>query len=226
EKCTGNTERIARYKSRGKVSKPLGASKERSRDLWEPIPVPQFINESDFEHTQTLLKKNKELSSRNTKEPSILQGLLVCGLCGCSYYKKKRSKNNVNQTYYSCHSRLLKEKNSCNNRNIRQDILDKLIWENIIELLKNPLLIEAEINRRASDETITKPYIKEKINDLKRQEKQIEKAHNKLLDAYQEGDCLSLEQLRVRSKDLNQRAFILKKEIESLEAMSIRKKDY
>src|SRR5665811_1218270 len=94
------TERTVRYKSRGKVVLPIKAKKSRSKDLWDPIPVPQFISENDFEIAQTILRKNQELASRNTKEPSILQGLVVCVICGCSYYKKRRVKNGVDETRY------------------------------------------------------------------------------------------------------------------------------
>ncbi len=226
EKCEGSIERTVRYKGAKKIGKSTKAKKARPKELWEPLTVPKFINENDFEIAQTLLKKNKELASRNTKEPSILQGLLVCGLCGCSFYKKRRVKNGKDCTYYNCHSALVKGKTTCGNRSFRQEILDKLVWDNIVELLKNPQLIESEIVRRSNEEAASKPHINERISVLQREEKQLEKAHNKLLDAYQEGECLSLEQLRERSKALKERTSLIKKEIESLEALSMMENGY
>jgi site-specific DNA recombinase len=226
EKSEGKTDRTVRYPSRGKVVNSLNPRKARSKDLWEPLSVPQFICENDFEIAQTLLKQNKELASRNTKEPSILQGLLVCGVCGCSYYKKRRIKEGVNDTRYTCHSHLLKGKKSCGNRSMKQPMLDKLVWDSIIELLKNPMLIQEEIDRRCTEGVKQRPDISSCINELKKDAKQIEKAQNKLLDAYQEGDCLSLEQLRVRSKELKTREAHINKEIASLEALSVREMGY
>lgn len=226
EKSEVRIDRTVRHPTRGKIVNSLKPRKERSKDLWEPLSVPQFISENDFEIAQTLLRQNQELASRNTKEPSILQGLLVCGICGCSYYKKRRIKDGVDDTRYTCHSHLLKEKKSCGNRSMKQSILDKLIWDSIIELLKNPMLIQQEIDRRCTENETHRPGISSHINELKRDAKQIEKSQNKLLDAYQEGDCLSLEQLRARSKELKTREAHINKEIASLEALSFKEMGY
>jgi site-specific DNA recombinase len=226
ESYVGQTERTVRYKSRGKVVQPIKAKKSRSKDLWDPISVPQFISENDFEIAQTILRKNQEFASRNTKEPSILQGLLVCGICGCSYYKKRRVKNDVAETRYTCHSHLLRDKKGCGNRSLKQPMLDKLVWDNIIELLKNPVLIQNEIDRRCTEGTIHKPDTELRIAELKKDIRQIEKAYNKLLDAYQEGECLSLDQLRTRSKDLKTREAFIKKEIASIEALHVKEAGY
>lgn len=225
EKSEGNVDRTVRYKTRGKVIKPIKPTRNRPKDFWIPLSVPQIICESDFEIAQQLLKKNKEFAGRNTKEPSILQGLLVCGLCGSSYYKKKRSSSKANHAYYTCRSRLVKGKTGCTNQSVRQEVLDKLVWDNIIDLLKNPDLILQEINRRCSKDSDS-IYIEERRNELKRETKQIEKARDKLLDAYQEGDCLTLDELRKRSKSLKEKEIALKKEAEYLEAHVIRKTSY
>ena len=219
EKYEGNIKRIARYSKKGKIIQPIKAKKMRSKDLWAPIAVPQFINESDFELAQELLKKNKEFAKRNTKEPSILQGLLVCGICGKSYYKKRRVKNGKNSTYYSCHSRLLKDATSCGNKNIKQEVLDKQVWDSTVELLHQPDLILHEISRRCNVEKESHRKI-----DLENELKQIDNSLNKLLDAYQEGDCLTLDELRKRSKKLKEKQATLNKEIAAIEADSIREK--
>lgn len=48
----------------------------------------------------------------------------------------------VPNTRHTCHSHLLKEKQGCGNRSIQQSVLDKLVWDNIMELLKNPVLLQ------------------------------------------------------------------------------------
>jgi site-specific DNA recombinase len=224
EKYEGNPNRIVRYKKKGKVVKPIKAKRMRPQELWEPLSVPQIICESDFEIAQELLKKNKEFASRNTKEPSLLQGLLVCGLCGRSFYKKRRG-NRKNPAYYTCQSHLSKNLAKCGNRSVRVEIIDKIIWDNIVHLLKNPNLIEQEINRRSLENPKKNNHILHKT-ELEREMKQIERAHNKLLDAYQEGDCLSLEELRRRSKNLKEKESVLKKELESVESLLIGKENY
>ena len=222
EKYEGNTNRIVRYKKKGKVSKSISPTRLRPKELWEPLSVPQIITESDYEIAQELLKRNRELSARNTKEPSILQGILICGVCGRSYYKKRRMQKGINCTYYNCHSRLCKEIPSCTNRGMRQELLDSLVWNNLIELLKNPDLLKMEIDRRHTEDT-ENVGITERRNELKRELERIEKSQNKLLDAFQDGDCLTLDELRKRSKALKARNTTVIKELESLESVLIRR---
>jgi len=224
EKYEGNPDRITRYKKKGKVRKPIKAKRMRTQELWEPLTVPQIICESDFEIAQEWLKKNKEFAGRNTKEPSLLQGLLVCGLCGRSFYKKRRG-NKKNPAYYTCRSHLSKNLTKCGNRSLRQEIIEKIVWDNIVHLLKNPSLIEQEINRRCIEDPNNDIHTLRKT-ELEREMKKIAQAHNKLLDAYQEGDCLSLEELRKRSKILKEKESALRKELETIEALLIGKDNY
>ena len=74
-----------------KRTQAIFTRKQQPKELWVPIKVPQILSESDFEIAQNKLIENIKNSSRNTRKPSILQGLLVCGRCKGSYYKKVRS---------------------------------------------------------------------------------------------------------------------------------------
>ncbi len=65
------------------------AKRRRPQDEWIAIKVPAIINTNDFEQVQEKLKKNKDLSPRNTKKPSLLQGSITCGLCGSLFIKEQ-----------------------------------------------------------------------------------------------------------------------------------------
>lgn len=89
EKSAGRNERIARYSSGiGRVKQPRHSRCATPEETWVAISVPAIIEESDFQTAQALLERNRQLASRNTKNPSILQGLLVCGRCSRSFYKR------------------------------------------------------------------------------------------------------------------------------------------
>ena len=47
-------------------------------EQWLRIPVPALIGEEQYALAQALLKRNSRLSPRNTRKPSLLQGILVC----------------------------------------------------------------------------------------------------------------------------------------------------
>ena len=213
EMCEGTPNRVTRRNGK-KFIYSRHARKERPRDLWIPMPVPGFINEKDFYAAQELLKTNQTFSSRNTKKPSLLQGLLKCQKCDRSFYKKSRGKT----SYYCCNSMLQKDVPKCGTRSINQNELDAMIWDEVIVLLKDPARLQEEIDRR---------IVENKQNEVKhlQQEKiektlsQLSKAKDKLLDAYQESDCLSLDELRSRMEKIRIKAQNLEVELKTVKAL-------
>lgn len=213
----GLKDRIYRVKGK-KREIPHRPRKYCPRENWIPISVPQIIEKHEFDLAQEKLEKNKNFSSRNTREPSILQGLLVCGLCGHAYHKKRRISSGKRLSYYNCSFRLTG--GNCTAPGIRQDMIDNVVWDHLIDLLKNPQIIEQEIDRRANENN-DKRKLEEKRRETGRELLKINKARDKLLDAYQEGDCLTIEDLRKRLKDLNIRKNQLENELRSLDAEEI-----
>ncbi len=208
EGIEGRIYRTAKGEKRGR---PVSATKQRPKELWIPIRVPQIISESDFEMAQHKLIENRKKSSRNTRKPSILQGLLVCGYCRGSYYKKVRSSK---YSYYSCGRRL--NGMGCCAPSIKQKELDDIVWRHVIDLLKEPDLIEAEImRRRQENDSIKKNELT--IKDLDKDLARISKTRDKLLDAYQEGETLTLDELKQRLRELELRHKAVLKEKRSLE---------
>lgn len=207
EPCKAVEGQIYRTPKGEKRTKPISARKKRPKELWTPIKVPQIISESDFEQAQHKLEENKKHSPRNTRRPTILQGLLVCGYCGGTYYKKMRPHS---QATYGC-GRRLKGSNCCAPF-VKQNDLDNIVWDHIINLLKDPSLIEEEMVRRTQENQDVKK-IEENIRDLHNEVLRLARARDKLLDAYQEGDSLTLGELKERLKgiDLKQKSALKQK---------------
>ena len=182
EASDGIPGRIYRTPKGERRSKAVSASKKRPKELWIPIRVPQIISENDFEMAQVKLEQNIKMSPRNTLNPSILQGLLTCGYCRSSCYKKSRSPK---YRHYNCSKRL--NGGDCKAPSFRQDELDDLVWRHVIDLLKNPQLIEEEIKRR-SCENQDSQKVNERLNGLDKELLRLSKAKDKLLDAYQDGE--------------------------------------
>ena len=215
EASVGVEGRIYRTAKGEKRSKGIAIWKQRPKDLWIPIKVPQIIAESDFELAQHRLVENLKKSSRNTREPTILQGLLVCGYCEGSYYKKKRS---AKHTYYSCGRRL--NGFECRGLSVRQIELDDIVWKHVIDLLKDPLLIQAEMIRRTQENGSNKQNDL-LIQDLNKELHRMAKAKDKLLDAYQDGETLTLNELKKRLQGLELKNKAVLKEKKSLEKLQM-----
>jgi site-specific DNA recombinase len=104
-----------------------------------------------FALAQEQLEKNKRHSPRRTVEPTLLQGMLVCKQCGHALYRTSTHTSKRRLNYYRClgsdgYRRLRGA--VCTNRPIRQDYLDQFVWGEIIRLLDDPDLVQAEIDRR------------------------------------------------------------------------------
>ncbi|NIR87117.1 recombinase family protein [Candidatus Bathyarchaeota archaeon] len=226
--CFGKTEIVERRKvtrrlrQRGGYSPRSSANRERPRDEWIEIPVPAIISEETFNLAQELLHRNRQLSLRRTKEPSLLQGLLVCGECSYAYYRTSTRTSKRKIYYYRClGSDDYRYPNGriCSNRPIRQDYLDELVWSQISELLANPELIRQEMERRIRQALDSGPVQKRK-DVLVKEQRRIQKGIDKLLDAYQE-DLLSLSELRQRIPNLKKRETAVTSELQNLEAQQI-----
>jgi len=222
--CFGKTERAERKKitrplrRRGGFSPRCGAHRERPRQDWIEIPVPPIVSEERFALAQERLEQNRQYSPRRTIEPTLLQGMLVCNTCGYAYYRTSTRTSRRKIYYYRClGSDDYRYANGrvCQNRPIRQDYLDQLVWKQVIELLENPELIRAEIERRLKETQESTPT-KRRMEALQKELTRIHKGIGKLLDAYQEG-LLELEDLRKRVPELKKREEALKSEVHSLE---------
>ena len=76
---TGPRQRVTRPLRRpGKFASQQVSGLERPRAEWIEIPVPAVVSAEQFEQAQEQLEANKRHATRRTKEPTLLQGMLVC----------------------------------------------------------------------------------------------------------------------------------------------------
>jgi len=218
----GKTERAERkritrpLRQKGGFSKRSSANRERPKDQWIGVPVPALVSEEVFARAEEKLSENRRFASRNTKRPTLLQGLLVCGQCGYGLYRTSTKTTRRQALYYRClgsdgYRHLMDSPCSC--KPIRVEDLDELVWQQVMDLLEKPELIRAELDRRRQESLRTDPLEKrrgELQQSLKRTELQIDK----LLDAYQEG-LVQLGQLRERMPELRRKQQTIEKELEN-----------
>ena len=127
-------------------------TQDRPREEWTGIPVPALVDEETFDRAQQRLADNKRFASRNTKVPSLLQGIAACASCGYGYYRTTTTTTAGNKIYYY---RCLGSDDYrypggriCGNKPVRADYADKVIWDHVTALLADPALIRAEIGKR------------------------------------------------------------------------------
>src|SRR5271154_3140284 len=191
---------------------------ERPREEWIEIPVPALVSEESFARAQELLRENKIRSRRRTITPSVVQGLVSCQKCGYAFSRTSTYTSARKIHYYKCIGsdswRKLGGPVCDNGRFVRQDLLDHIVWDEVVRLLEDPTLIEQELDRRLEAARSSNPT-KKREQSLQRELAQVGKGIERLLSAYQEA-LMSIEQLRERMPTLRQREQTLRAELQAI----------
>jgi site-specific DNA recombinase len=211
-------QRITRpVRLRGGTAPRDSAHQDRPREEWISIPVPAIISEESFALAEERLHANKVNAPRRTVTPSVVQGLVACRKCGYALYRTSTRSSARKIYYYRCLGsdrwRYLGGA-VCDSRPVRQDLLDEVVWREVINLLENPSLIQQELDRRLTAARDAYPT-KQREELLRRELARIQKSMDRLMTAYQE-DLLSLDDLRRRMPELRKREQSTQAELSSL----------
>ncbi len=203
------------------------ASRPRPREDWVEIPVPAIVSTETFEAAARRLEDNRRFAARNTKVPSLLMGLVVCEGCGYAYYRTSTRTKTRRLYYYRClGSDDYRYENGrvCDNRPVRADFLDDVVWGQVIALLADPALVQAELDRRLADLRTANPATAERSR-IELELSRTTGAISRLVEAYQE-ELLSLDELRARMPALRAKETGLRASADALEAQLLDRDAY
>ncbi len=156
------------------------------------IDVPGLVSEELFGVVQAQLQENRQ---RRRDRPSggryLLQGLVVCKRCGYGCYGKPTSrasaKGKVPYAYYRCtgsDAYRFGGQRLCWNKQIRTDILDAAVWDDVRQLLSEPERVRAEYQRRLQGSGKDCDH---ELEHLNKTIKNVKKLISRLIDAYGDG---------------------------------------
>ena len=191
---------------------------DQPAEKWTLIPVPAIVSDETFELAQARLVENARFSKRNTKELTLLQGVLVCRECGYSCYRTSTRTSNKRISYYRCIGQdgwRHVGGRVCHSRPVRADELDPLVWGEVRRLLEDPQLVRAEIDRRLAALRTEHPAARRR-ETLERDLHRADGAIARLIEAYQE-QLISLDELRARTPALRKRQTTLRAQLDALE---------
>ena len=184
--------------------------------LWSSQLLKCF-NEAQRNRWDQRLEKNKTHSPRRTKTPSVVQGLVSCGRCGYALSRTSAQTSARKISYYRClGSDSWRHLNGplCDSRPVRQDLLDEIVWSEVVRLLEDPALIGAEIDRRLEAARASDPNQQREI-DLRHRLIRIRKSIDRLVNAYQE-ELITIDELRARMPELRRQEQALHRELQSV----------
>ena len=194
---------------------------DRPGEEWTKIPVPAIVSTDTFERVGQRLADNKRFAARNTKIPSLLQGLAACSACGYGYYRTSTRTTNKKIYYYRClgsDDYRYEGGRVCGNKPVRADYLDTVVWDHITSLLADPALIRAEISKRLETARTCDPVTRQR-NRLELEAARAATSITAMIEAFSE-QLLTIDELRARMPHLRARQANLRTQIDALDAQA------
>ena len=212
--------RVARLQGRS-VPRPV-KTVDRPREEWTGIPVPAIVSTGTFERVQQRLADNKRFAARNTKVPSLLQGLAACSACGYGYYRGHTTTTAGNKIYYyrclGSDDFRYEGGRVCHNKPVRADYLDTVVWDHIAGLLADPALVRAEITKRL-DQARTSGPVTSQRNRLEAALAKATTSITAMIEAFSE-QLITIDELRARMPHLRARQASLRGQLDALNAQA------
>jgi recombinase-like zinc beta ribbon protein len=177
------------------------------------------VDQDTFARVQQRLEDNKRYAARNTKVPSLLQGLAACTACGYGYYRTSTRTTNKKIYYYRClgsDDYRYEGGRVCRNQPVRADYLDTVVWDHITGLLADPALIRAEIDKRLEAARTSDPVTSQR-NRLQAALAKASASISAMIEALSE-QLITIDELRAKMPALRAREQNLRRQIDALDA--------
>ena len=217
---TPGLNRVARLQGR---SVPRAVKTvDRPREQWLEIGVPAIVDQDTFARVAQRLEDNKRFAARNTKVPSLLQGLAACSACGYACYRGHTTTSAGNKIfYYRCigsDNYRFEHGKVCDSKPVRADYLDTVVWDHVTALLADPALIRAEISKRLEQARTADPATRQR-NQLELALAKAGTGITAMIEAYSE-QLITIDELRTRMPHLRARETTLRGQLGALDAQA------
>ena len=161
-------------------------------EQWMHIPVPALVNADLFDAVAEQLQENRvraRVQQRGARY--LLQGLITCACCGYAYYGKPispsgRKYHERSYAYYRCigsDAYRFGGVRICSNKQLRTDLVDEAVWEEVCRLLSHPERLEQEYRRRLLQEEQTP----DELSHLEARMSRLRQGIARLIESYAEG---------------------------------------
>ncbi len=150
--------------------------KPQNKEDWKILPdaTPPIISKELFDRVQDVLRHNKEQRPPRIDHEYLLTGHIVCGNCGSPVTGSCLSRKH---RYYRCRGTQPTTSRSaiCKANYMRADYIEDVVWQKVSELLENPNIILAELQRQVEAST-------KESQDVANVDREIAKLQRKLKD--------------------------------------------
>jgi site-specific DNA recombinase len=204
-KAYGNCTRYVPSRRRRSPLAPVGSGQtctRRPQEEWLPFDVPATITEETYALVQEKLVQNKQRASRNNKHHQyLLRSLVSCGLCRLGAPARTTWDG---YGYYVCNGHSIQDpSHRCSARHIPATQLDRLVWEDLCQVLTHPDQITTALQRAQGGEWLPQE-LQARLSSVGRAMGQTQRQQERLLDAYV-GGVLELAEFQCKRQEISQR---------------------
>jgi site-specific DNA recombinase len=182
-----------------------------AREEWISIPVPSLVDREIFEAAQAQLRENQRQMREGARGASyLLQGVIVCKLCSYAFCGKRISKKAPKgrgrpYDYYRCvgtDSYRFGGHRVCDNHQLRTDLVDLAVWQEVRTLLEHPARVTEEYRRRMQPE---KSCTHRELASAETRLSKLRHGLARLIDSYADG-LIEKTEFEPRIKELRERS--------------------
>ena len=176
----------------------------RPPEEWVKVPVPAIIDAATFERVRIRREARApaKMPPRITNSPTLLTGLLKCE-CGASM-TVATGKSGLYK-YYKCTRRKSQGNHACTSENLPMEKLDGLVLNQLAEKVFAPERLQTLMSELRKRIKSSKDSQQERINEINRQIKLVEKKQENLLNAIEMG-AIELDEATQRRSQQNKAA--------------------
>ena len=176
------------------------ANTNRPPAEWIKATVPAIIDAATFERVRAKRESRAPArrSPRLVSSPTLLTGLLKCGICG--HAMTLVTGKGGRYRYYKCTSRQSQGNHACASRNLPMERLDDLVLNSMADKIFAPERLQAMVSELRKRIRSSKDVQQDRINEINRQIKQVEKKQENLLNAIENGTIEHDETIQRRAQ--------------------------
>jgi site-specific DNA recombinase len=198
------------------------AIEDGPREEWILVPGPAIIEPELYEAVQEQLAENRRRARQGQRGARyLLQGLRVCKVCGYAYYGKasrpsRRKGHPRAYAYYRClgtDAYRFGGQRICPNTQVRTDLVEVAVWEEVCRLRAHPQRLAEEYRRRG--QAPRRGAKGDTPESLRAQSNRLRQGIARLIDSYAEG-VIGKDEFEPRITRMNQRVTILEDQARQL----------
>ena len=199
----------------------------RAEEEWQEIPAPVIIPEAEWLEVQAGIARNAShvTPARIVSGPTMLAGIAKCGHPECGHALAIATGKGGRYRYYRCSRRLRRGETACEGTSIRDEKLETVVVDAMIERLLAPERLRALLGNLLDDSSAAVRERQARLKALRTERTRVEGAIQNMFDFIEQGVVSArdpdftarLAAQRSRRADLEQEILLVERQLSGAE---------